>query len=258
MANGNNRHMHWLMVGMIAAMLLVIAVNHCNGQVIATFHPQFSERHTTSWEMCATNRTTSNASVGMADIYRVTAGRMNVLNSSSRAYEMRMRPRNRWLRGVQIAATAATLLQATPALSIGDSWQYLFPMLAGGLQIAGPSIEGNRRENFELGNYWDQTRTLAAGESACSMVMSLKVKDPQSFVAVLSAEIPMDPQGASSKVPVPALPHDWVGSPDLNPSVSRAGTVDRYEPPLVLALAAGNCVVRPSSVETEGCGAWYE
>jgi hypothetical protein len=239
--------MKFLLWALIAVIVFVITIQRCNAQVIATFHPQFSEKRTTSWEMCASNRTTANTSVGMADIYRVTAGRMNVLNSSSRAYEMRMRPRNRWLRGIQIAAAAASFLQATPVIDIGDSWQYLFPGLAGGLQIAGPAIEGNRRENFELGNYWDDTRTLAAGESACSMVMSIKVKDPRSFAAVLSAEVPMDPQGARFEGPALPLP--------ASPS-AVLWEVPRETPLSLLAVAA--CVVRPSSVETEGCGAWYE
>lgn len=250
MDDPHDRRMRILLWAMIAAMMLIVGVNQCRGQVIASFHPQFHNKRTTSWEMCATNRGTANASIGMADIYRVTAGRMSVLNTTSRAYEMRMRPRNRWIRGIQIGAAIASLLQATPAIQIGDGWQYLFPGIAGGLQIAQPAIEANRRQDYELGVYWEGTRTLAPGESQCAMVMSLKIDVPLSFVAVISEEVPMDPQGSTFPVnpPLSRLSH---------PARFDALDWDRQAADAMRENRPAVCVIRPTSVETEGCGAWY-
>lgn len=225
---------------MVAAVLLIAAHEVANCQTIATFHPQFNNKRTTSWEMCVSNRGSSNTTFSMADLYRITAGRMNILNASSRAYEMRMRPRNRWIRGIQITAAIASLLQATPAIQIGDSWQYLFPGIAGGLQIAQPAIEANRRQDFEMGVYWDGSRTLAGGESQCAMVMSLKVKNPQSFAAIVSVEIPLPGGAAGGSGPLPEAP-----PLEMVPVLPPPSPVSMH------TEGAERCLSRPSSVVQE-------
>jgi len=245
MSSDNERTMHRILWLLIAAMALVICIEKANCQVVATFHPQFSEKHTTSWDMCVSNRLSANISIGMADIYRVTAGRMNVLNAVSRAYEFRHRKRAKWLRAINITASVTALLQATPAIQIGElPLNLIAPLVSAGSQLALPVIEGNQRQDFEVGVYWDATRTLAAGESACAMVMSLKVKDAQSFLVVMSEDFPPSGPALGAIFPSP-------------PAVEVAGPLLR-EPLIPLADSAATCVVRPSSVESEdGCEAWY-
>jgi hypothetical protein len=41
--------------GGVLALLALIAARSASCQVMATFHPQFSEKRTTSWDMCASS-----------------------------------------------------------------------------------------------------------------------------------------------------------------------------------------------------------
>jgi hypothetical protein len=163
-----------LFYGSLLGLILAATLRAQN--VPGTMHHQFSERDTSSWILCVENQTAANFTVTAAGINRALVSEVSVIGDSERSYRFTRRPRARWLRAFQIGLLALSLLQATPALEIGDGWQYVAPLAAGGIQIATPAIEANQRRDFELGTYWGAARTLAPGEAHCSLVMTAKVE----------------------------------------------------------------------------------
>lgn len=168
-----------LFFGSLLGLILAVTLK---GEVPGTMHHQFSERDTSSWNLCVENQTAANFTVTAAGINRALVNEVSLIGESERAYRFTRRPRARWIRALAIAGMAASFLMATPALDVGETWIRVgVPVLTGGIQIAQPAIEANQRRDFELGVYWGAVRTLAPGEAHCALVMTAKVDQPQSF-----------------------------------------------------------------------------
>lgn len=167
--------------GALLGLILAVTLK-ASGPVTGTMHWQFSERNSSTFNLCVENRGSEPYTVSQAAINRVLMGRVSVISPTERVYRFTRRPRARWLRGLTIAGTVASFLMATPALDVGEMWIRVgVPVLTGGIQIAQPAIEANRRRDFELGVYWAESMAVAAGGSHCAYVMTGKVERPVSF-----------------------------------------------------------------------------
>lgn len=187
----------------IAVFLGLVLASVLQGQVTGTMHWQFSERDTSTFNLCVENRSPDAYVVSEAAINRVLMGHVSVISPSERSYRFSRRPRARWLRGLTIAGTVASFLMATPALNVSETWIRVgVPLATGGIQIAQPAIEANRRRDFELGVYWAESMAVAAGGSHCAYVMTGKVGRPVSF-DVLFAEAPPLPPAPVSRIVIP-------------------------------------------------------
>lgn len=182
----------------IAAFAGLVLATALQGQVTGTMHWQFSERDTSTFNLCVENASPDTYVISEAAINRVLMGHVSVISPSERAYRFTRRPRARWLRGLMIAGTVASFLMATPALDVSETWIRVgVPLTTGGIQIASPAIEGNQRRDFELGAYWPQTLAVASGSSHCAYVMTAKLERPVSFDVLFAEPRPLPPAPVS-------------------------------------------------------------
>lgn len=178
--------------GALLGLILAVTLK-AEGPVTGTMHWQFSERNTSTFNLCVENKSPELYVVSEAAINRVLMGHVSVISPTEREYRFSRRPRARWIRGLAIAGMVTTFLMATPAIDINETWiKVAIPVFTGGIQIAQPAIEANRRRDFELGTYWPETLAVAPGASHCAYVMTGKIERPLSF-DVLFADAPPRP-----------------------------------------------------------------
>ena len=181
--------------------LILASVLKAEGPVTGTMHWQFSERNTSTFNLCVENRSADTYVVSEAGINRVLMGQVSVISPTERAYRFSRRPRARWIRALSIAGMATTFLMATPAIDINETWiKVAIPVFTGGIQIATPAIEANQRRDFELGVYWPQSMAVAAGGSHCAYVMTGKLERPVSFDVLFADARPLPPEPVSGIV----------------------------------------------------------
>jgi hypothetical protein len=231
MADTHDRRMTWLLIGLVAGMVLVIAARRCSGQVTASFHPQpRPTKHVRVWNAVVCNDGADAVTVNHAMLSRYAVNRLALLNVYARGYEQGRTPRHIVARvGDTLAGLSDGFIAgvATGAIQYDGRLTIAAAVYSGVWKIAGGVYRETRNLALTAQPFWDDRPVQVAG-GACveAAVASLRPEDkaarlsyPERFDAI-----------------------DW----------------DRRAAEAMRGLAAAPCVARPSSVEDEdGCGAWY-
>lgn len=250
MADTHDRRMRILLWALIAAMALLVLVNRAKGQVTASFHPQpRPSKHVRVWNAVVCNDSPEAVTVNHALLSRYAVNRLALLNVYARTYEQGRTPKHivtrigdtleglsdGWVTGV-----------ATEVIKYDGKITIAAAVYSGFWKIAGNAYRETRNLSLTAQPFWDDRPVQVAG-GACveAAVAALRPEDKTARRAQeansIEVQIPVNPPLSRLAWPQRFDAIDW----------------DRQAAEAMREIVTAACVIRPSSVEDEGCGAWW-
>ena len=250
MADVHDRRMRFLLWAMIALMMLVFFVGHCRGQVTASFHPQpRPTRHVRVWNAVVCNDGADAVTVNHALLSRYAVNRLALLNVYARTYEQGRTPKHIVTRiGDTLAGLSDAFVVgvATEAIKYDGRLTIAAAVYSGVWKIAGGVYRETRNLSLTAQPFWDDRPVqVAAGACVEAAVAALRPEDKaerqRQEATSIEVQIPTNPPLSRLSHPARFDAIDW----------------DRQAADAMRENRPAACIIRPSSVETEGCGAWY-
>ena len=230
--------------------LLAIMVACLQGQVTASFHPQpRPSRHVRVWNAVVCNDGADAVTVNHAMLSRYAVNRLALLNVYARSYEQGRTPKHIVARiGDTLAGLSDGFITgvATEAIKYDGRLTIAAAVYSGVWKIAGGVYRETRNLSLTAQPFWDDRPVQVSG-GACveAAVAALRPEDKAARrtqeATSIEVKIPVNPPLSLLSYPARFDVIDW----------------DQQAAGMVRENHEAACLIRPSSVESEGCGAWY-
>ena len=253
MADQFDRRMNWVAWGLGAAMALVIGINQCKGQYVKFIPQPRPSEYVMVYDVlfCSPADSVEPMTANLAIITRWAPPELPLLNPYARGYEQGRTGRHILLRvgdTVQDLSDGFIIGVATEAIDYdGTAWTKAAALYSFLWRKTRNPIDQQLNKALSEQPFWGDFDVQIPAGGGCQRMAAaaLRPRDKRARRELAARSI---------EINIPSRPAlDTIGR------VERFDILDwdRQAAEALRDIARAACLVRPSSVESEGCGAWY-